>query len=125
MESRNEKSVISVPYVVYRDAIDDNRWVVKKLVVALIISVVLLFISNLAWLYCWNQYDYCTETVTTTADSEGDGVAVNITGGNGGVTTYGQSDSNQTDGYANEADRLEGNESSQTQSETVTNEPGF
>lgn len=118
--THNRETPASVPYVVYRDAIDDNRWVVKKLVVALIVAIALLFVSNMAWLWYWNQFDYTSEVVTTTADSEGEGMAVNITGGNGGVTTYGQSDSNSPKDNQDETVRLEGNESSQEE----VNEPG-
>ena len=90
MDNRNDTPII-VPYVVYRDAIADNRWVVKKLVIALIISIFLLFASNGMWLYVWNQYDYTTEETVTSVDSNGEGIA-NYTGGNGGVTV-GESDS--------------------------------
>lgn len=111
----NKETPVSVPYVVYRDAIDDNRWVVKKLVLALIIAIALMFISNMAWLWYWNQFDYVS--TETTVDSEGDGIA-NYTGGNGGVNTYGEGYS-QKDNQG-EADQLEGDESSQEE----VNEPG-
>jgi hypothetical protein len=83
MEKTNDTPVM-VPYVVYRDAVADNRWIIRKLIIALIISVLLLFASNGMWLYVWNQYDYMTEETLTTVDSEGAGIA-NFTGGNGGV----------------------------------------
>ena len=117
--TNNKETPVSVPYVVYRDAIDDNRWVVKKLVLALIIAIALMFISNMAWLYAWNQYEYSSETITTTVDSDGEGIA-NYTGGDGGVNTYGESFSSETNDIQDEADRLEGDESSQEE----VNEPG-
>ena len=83
LETDNEYN-LTVPYVVYRDSLRDNRWVVRKLIVALIITVVLVFASNIAWLIVWNQYDFSGEQIETTVDSEGDGIA-NYTGGNGGV----------------------------------------
>lgn len=92
METMNQEPT-TVPYVVYRDAISDNQWVVRRLVRAIIIMALLLFASNLAWLYVWNQYDYSGETIETSVDSEGDGIA-NYTGGNGGVI-FGESDCTQ------------------------------
>lgn len=93
----------TVPYVVYRDAVADNRWLVKKLVIALIIAVCLMFASNVAWLVVWNSYDYSsTETIV---DSSENGVA-NFTGGNGGIN-YGPRSS--TEDYQDEADGDAGN----------------
>lgn len=79
---------VSVPYVVFRDSLAHNRWLVKGLVIALIITVVLMFASNVVWAYIWYQYDYATEETVTTVDSEGDGIASFIGGdvdGSGGV----------------------------------------
>lgn len=121
--TNNRETPASVPYVVYRDAIDDNRWVVKKLVVALIVAIALLFVSNMAWLIAWNLYDYSSETITTTVDSDGEGIA-NYTGGDGGVNTYGESFSNQTDSDQDETVRLDGDETPSQDTEEVTGEPG-
>ena len=78
----------NVPYVVYSDTVANYHWVIKKLVIAIIVSAVLGLVatagSNLAWLWVFQSYDYSTEETVTTVDSEGDGIA-NYTGGNGGV----------------------------------------
>lgn len=52
--------------------------IIKRLIAALIIAVVLIAASNVAWLIAWNQYEYVSETVTTTQQ---DGEGVNIIGG--------------------------------------------
>lgn len=93
---------ITVPYVVYSDRMWHDRWVIKWLVRALIVTIILLFVSNAIWLYAWNQYDYSgSETeVVTTVDSEGDGVA-NYTGHDGGVM-IGEGDSPQDNADENE-----------------------
>lgn len=84
MEYNVEKSEpIAVPYVVYRDSVSHDRWIIKRLVVALIVCIALMFASNGLWLYVWNQYDYVSDE--TTIDSSGYGIA-NYTGGDGGVT---------------------------------------
>lgn len=91
----NDKKPVEVPYVVYSDTVANYHWVIQRLVIALVIVVVLMFISNLAWLWVFQSYDYSTEETVTSVDSEGDGIA-NYTGGNGGVN-IGEGDS-QKDG---------------------------
>ena len=57
MEDKN------VPYIVHEGAMVMFERMVKRLIIALIIAVILLFASNMAWLYEWNQYDYSDVTV--------------------------------------------------------------
>lgn len=92
---KNERDFATVPYFIHEGMMARNEHTVKRLIIALIIAVVLVFASNAAWLYCWMQYDYITDGVqtVTTVDSEGDGIA-NYTGGDGGVI-YGESYSPQ------------------------------
>ena len=74
-----------IPYIVYEasEARADRRN--KRLIIALIISIVLMFASNIAWLYAWTLYDYSSdETVTTTTVDGKDGVA-NYIGNNGNI----------------------------------------
>ena len=80
----------SVPYVVYSDTVANYHWVIRKLVIALIVAIVLMFAGNAIWLYVWLQYDY--SSTEATVESDGDGVA-NYTGGDGGVMYVGESDS--------------------------------
>lgn len=45
--------------------------IIKRLTVALVICILLVFASNAAWLYAWLQYDYSgvEETSTTTTET--------------------------------------------------------
>lgn len=99
--NEKENRPVTVPYVVYCDTVSNDQWVIKKLIIALVVVVVLMFASNLAWLYVFQQYDYSTEETITTVDSEGEGVA-NYTGHDGGVT-FGKSDSSEDSPDANPA----------------------
>ena len=94
MEHMEKERHMVVPYIVYRDAASQDRWIIRRLttglIIALVVAVLALFISNMAWLWYFNQYDYVTDGDITTVDSEGDGIA-NYTGGNGGVV-YGEGD---------------------------------
>lgn len=51
-----------------------------RLVIVLIITIILLFVSNAAWLYAWMQYDYESETTTTETVYTQDGQGTNIIG---------------------------------------------
>lgn len=41
----------------------------KRWFISFIICLILLFVSNMAWLYAWNQYDY--ESYSYSQDGEG------------------------------------------------------
>lgn len=72
MIDENMKDVVS--YLVYESSQTRLDRIITRLVVALVISVVLLFISNGLWLWAWSQYDYSSETITQ------DGRGINIVG---------------------------------------------
>ena len=60
----------------------------RRVMIALILTIFMLFASNAAWLWAWMQYDYESEyTETVTVDGK-DGMANYAN--NGGVVTNGQ-----------------------------------
>jgi hypothetical protein len=65
---------------------------VKRMWIALIICIALIFASNACWLYAWMQYDYSSEETIYQQDGEG----TNIIG-----------DSNEVDNYGAESDNSE------------------
>lgn len=69
-----------VPYIVYEGAQAKNERTVRRLVIALIVSVGLIFASNMAWLYVWSGYDTLNTDITTTQMYKQDGEGVNIIG---------------------------------------------
>lgn len=74
-----------IPYVVYESAMTRADRHIKRLVIALVVAILMIFASNAIWLYSWMQYDYVTAEHTTTVDAEGDGIA-NYIGGMGDIT---------------------------------------
>ena len=50
-----------VPYIVYESEAARHERTVKRLITALLIAILLIVGSNLAWLYVWNQYDFSSE----------------------------------------------------------------
>lgn len=84
---KNESKIISVPYLAYEsyEARHDRKE--KRLLIALIISVFLMFASNAVWLWAWMQYDYTSEEIVTTYQQDGRGL--NIIGDNNEVDRRG------------------------------------
>ena len=66
---------------------------VKRLWIALIICIALIFVSNACWLYAWCQYDYSSEEVVT-VDGK-DGIANYI--GNDGDIVNGENHGSETE----------------------------
>lgn len=84
----------SVPYIVYESSMVRQERHTKRLVIALVLTIVLLFASNMAWLYEWTRYDYVsTDTETTTTYSQ-DGHGTNIIGDSNNVTDTNSEDEN-------------------------------
>ena len=81
---------VSVPYIIHESEMARQERHAKRLIVVLIITLIMLFGSNMAWLYVWNQYEYVDETQTIEAIQDGKGV--NIVGGED--VTYGPESSN-------------------------------
>ena len=59
------KPTAAVPYIVFESAQARAERNAKRLIVALIIAVALVFASNAAWLWAWMQYDYVSDSTTT------------------------------------------------------------
>lgn len=54
--------------------------IIKRLTIALVVCVLLMFASNAMWLYAWMQYDYTSETTSTETVYTQDGQGTNIIG---------------------------------------------
>lgn len=75
MEDRN------VPYIVYEDTMARFERTIKRLIIVLTITILLLFATNAVWLWQWCKYDYSEVTV----DSEDGGNANYMEAGTSGV----------------------------------------
>lgn len=76
-----------IPYIVHEGAVSRMERVNKRLIAIIILLIVLLVSSNIAWLIYESKYqDICIE-------AEQDGYGVNIVGG--GDITYGPESDNQ------------------------------
>ena len=85
-----------VPYIVFEGEMARHERTIKRLVTLLIITIVLLFASNAAWLWFFNQFDIITETVSQDTDTGG---LNNFVGQNGAISngTSGSQENNDAD----------------------------
>jgi len=51
-----------VPYIVYESEAARHERTVKRLLTALLVTILLMVGTNMAWLYVWNQYDFSSES---------------------------------------------------------------
>ena len=58
-----------IPYIAFEAEMARHERTIKRLLIALVVAVALVFASNLAWLWFFNQFDYATETVTQELDN--------------------------------------------------------
>lgn len=90
MESRQQTTRVivmssednKVPYIVYESSEARHERNEKRLIIALVISIVMMFVSNGLWLWHESQYEYADETVELNADSGN----ANYIGNNGDIT---------------------------------------
>lgn len=81
----------NIPYIAHESEMTRQERHVKRLIIALVISVILMFASNALWLYAWCQYDYTSDTRSTVTVDGKDGIASYI--GNNGSVINGESSS--------------------------------
>ena len=55
-----------VPFIVYEGTIARFERTIKRLILLVGITILLLFASNAIWIYEWNQYDYSDVTMDNT-----------------------------------------------------------
>ena len=76
-EARAKKPPESVPYLVHEQAMVRNERSMKRMVVALIVAIALMFASNACWLWYISQYDFYSEEITYTQDGNGNNIIGN------------------------------------------------
>lgn len=59
-----------VPYIVYESEAVRHERTVRRLIKVIVLTLLLLVASNMAWLYVFNQYDI-TSTTTEIVTDEG------------------------------------------------------
>ena len=85
----------NVPYIVHEASMARMERQIKRLWIAVIVAVCLLFASNAGWLYAWCQYDYSGEETIYQQDGEG----TNIIEDSNEVGNYGAENDNPQTKY--------------------------
>ena len=65
-----------IPYIVFEGELARHERYSKRLIIVLVIAIIALAVTNLAWIYAWNSYEYISDTTSYYQDGEG----VNIIG---------------------------------------------
>lgn len=89
MENKDDTVVIS--RFVWESYNASHERTTKRLLIALAITIALLFASNMAWLWFFNQFDFESQTVMFDTDKGGDNSYI----GNDGDITNGSDGSNK------------------------------
>lgn len=87
-----------IPYIAYESEMARHERTIKRLLAVLFASIALLCISNLAWLWFFNQFDFATEAIMFDTEDGGDNSYI----GNDGVINNGKDDSTAHDNDAQE-----------------------
>ena len=78
------KNELTIPYFVHEGDMTRGERTIKKLVIALIVAIILIFASNAVWLLAWAQYDYVSSDSNVKIDGK-NGIA-NYIGNDGDIT---------------------------------------
>lgn len=89
-----ENQNVNVPYVVHEATVARQERQIKRMWIALIVAVALMFISNMAWLIAWNSYDYSSEEYIYTQDGQGTNIIGDSNNVNGAETDNSQEEAN-------------------------------
>lgn len=85
---------LTVSYIVYESEQARNERHIRRLFIALIISILLTFATNAIWLYEWTQYDYSGSEIVSIDGKEG---IANYIGNNGNINNGENSGSKDAD----------------------------
>ena len=80
-----------IPYIAFEAEMARHERTIKRLLIALVVSVALIFVSNIAWLWFFNQFDYSTDTITQGTEA-GDNSYIGA--GASGIINNGESEDN-------------------------------
>lgn len=93
-ECSEQKKLETIPYFAHEGDMARMERTVRRLWVAVLVAITLIFASNLAWLWCWMQFDYVSTESSVDVNAKY-GVANYI--GNDGDIVNGKDQGNETD----------------------------
>ena len=84
MDNRRADTELAVPYFMFEGMMARHERTIKHFIIALILVVLLMFVSNAIWVYEWSTYEYTGTSETVSIDGK-EGVA-NYIGNDGDIT---------------------------------------
>ena len=80
-----------ISFAAFEAMVATNERHIKRLLFALLLAVILLFASNIAWLHFFGQFDFSGDYAEDIYTQEGEG-RFNLNVGEQGDVTYGETD---------------------------------
>ena len=84
MDNRRADTELTVPYFMFEGMMARHERTIKHFIIALVLVVLLMFVSNAIWVYEWSTYEYTGTSETVSIDGK-EGVA-NYIGNDGDIT---------------------------------------
>jgi uncharacterized paraquat-inducible protein A len=66
-----EEKMLTVPYVVHQSAAARQERQIRRMWIALIVSIALMFFTNMIWVGVFSSYDYSSEEIIVDAEDNG------------------------------------------------------
>ena len=88
-----ENQNVSVPYVVHEATVARQERQIKRMWIALIVAISMIFLMNMAWIGAWTSYDYSSEEIIVEQDAQ-DGGNNNYIGNDGDISNGVSEDNN-------------------------------
>lgn len=63
----SESRGTSIPYIAYESAMARGERHLRRVVMALVVAIIGIVLSNVIWLIAWSQYDYIGESCVVDA----------------------------------------------------------
>lgn len=85
-----ENQNVTVPYVVHEATVARQERQIKRMWIALIVAVALMFLTNMIWVGVFSSYDYSSEEITYSQDGQGTNIIGDSNNVNGAETNNSQ-----------------------------------
>ena len=70
-ECKSESINVVVPYVVHEATVARQERQIKRMWIALIVAIALMFFTNMIWVGVFSSYDYSSEEIIVDAEDNG------------------------------------------------------
>ena len=102
-DCKAENTNVTVPYVVHEATVARQERQIKRMWIALIVSIALMFFTNMIWVGVFGSYDYLSEEIVVEQDAQ-DGGNNNYIGNDGDINN-GVSENNNSQEETDQKER--------------------